>query len=164
MFQCLVLVLSELSFNFSDKFFAAYFPILGPDFGLGALGVIQCLLGAAVLSHHVNEFALVSAFLLFSVGCLNVLLGLLFREKAKYKRSLRDWRESNADVLPTVGRSASRSSGPPPCAMGKGYGYSYGEEKGVVGVYGAGNIGDKAGMGFGRQGQKFAAMQGTRVI
>ena len=40
-FQVIVLVMSELSWPMS--FFNRYFPILGDDFGLGALGVIQCL-------------------------------------------------------------------------------------------------------------------------
>lgn len=56
------------------RFFESYFPVLGRSFGVGALGVIQCLLGAAVLSHHVDDFALVSAFLVFSVGCLNIVV------------------------------------------------------------------------------------------
>ena len=70
--QVIALTLSELGWPM--RFFEAYFPVLGRNFGVGALGVIQCLLGAAVLSHHVDDFALVSAFLLFSVGCLNILI------------------------------------------------------------------------------------------
>lgn len=31
-------------------------------------------IGAAVLSHRVETFAMVSAFFLFSIGCLNILL------------------------------------------------------------------------------------------
>jgi len=58
--QVIVLILSEVGWPAS--FFDRFFPVLGKDFGLGALGVIQCLLGAAVLSHHVDDFALVSAF------------------------------------------------------------------------------------------------------
>ena len=70
--QVIALTLSELGWPM--RFFEAYFPVLGRNFGVGALGVIQCLLGAAVLSHHVDDFALVSAFLLFSIGCLNILI------------------------------------------------------------------------------------------
>lgn len=39
--QTVVLVLSEL--GWPSKFFDRFFPVLGKDFGLGALGVIQCL-------------------------------------------------------------------------------------------------------------------------
>jgi hypothetical protein len=40
-FQVIVLLLSEL--GWPAKFFTLYFPVLGPDFGLGALGVMQAL-------------------------------------------------------------------------------------------------------------------------
>jgi len=40
-FQTIVLILSEL--GFPAKFFDRFFPVLGKDFGLGALGVIQML-------------------------------------------------------------------------------------------------------------------------
>ncbi|KAK0476074.1 hypothetical protein IW261DRAFT_1552303 [Armillaria novae-zelandiae] len=69
--QTVVLLLSE--FGWPSVFFNRFFPVLGDDFGLGALGIIQCLIGAAILSHHVDDFTLVSAFFLFSIGCLNML-------------------------------------------------------------------------------------------
>lgn len=168
--QCLILVLSEVSLPFADRFFARFFPVLGPDFGLGALGVIQCLLGAAVLSHHVHEFTLVAAFLLFSVGCLNIALGLVFREKAKARRDVREWRDSERDVLPVVERGVrgvaldpSAFAAPPNVFSGSGkggaYGYGYSDEKGAVGAFRSAS--QKSGMGFGRQGEKFAANQGA---
>ena len=40
-FQAIVLILSEV--GWPATFFNRFFPILGDDFGLGALGVIQCL-------------------------------------------------------------------------------------------------------------------------
>jgi len=100
LFQVIILLLSE--FNWPQKFFNSFFPVLGEGFGLGALGVFECLIGAAVLSHHIETFAKVSAFFLFSIGCLNILLGLIFREKSRDKRSLTSWKESNKSVLPTV--------------------------------------------------------------
>lgn len=96
--QVIVLIMSEV--GWPSGFFARFFPILGRDFGLGALGVIQCLIGAAVLSHHVDDFSLVSAFFLFSIGCLNMLFGLIFRASAKSKRSILSWREEKKSVLP----------------------------------------------------------------
>ncbi|KAJ7160922.1 hypothetical protein C8R46DRAFT_955814 [Mycena filopes] len=98
-FQVLVLLLSE--FSWPSAFFARFFPILGKDFGVGPLGIIQCLLGAAVLSHRVDEFSLVAAFFLFAIGCLNMLAGLIFRESAKGKRSITSWRDHAKNALPT---------------------------------------------------------------
>ncbi|KAF8260290.1 hypothetical protein EI94DRAFT_1611600 [Lactarius quietus] len=107
--QVIALILSEIGWPLS--FFNRYFPVLGSDFGLGPLGVMQCLLGAAILSHHVGDFSLVSAFFLFSVGCLNIFLGLIFRENAKIKRSVTSWREQAKGVLPPpVQRAASSAS------------------------------------------------------
>ena len=40
-FQVVVLILSEIGWPLS--FFNRFFPVLGSDFGLGALGVMQCL-------------------------------------------------------------------------------------------------------------------------
>lgn len=71
-FQVIIMILSEV--GWPSKFFDKFFPVLGSNFGVGALGVFQCLIGAAVLSHHVDDFALVSAFFLFSLGCLNILI------------------------------------------------------------------------------------------
>lgn len=39
--QTVVLILSE--FGWPASFFNRYFPVLGKDFGLGALGIMQCL-------------------------------------------------------------------------------------------------------------------------
>ncbi|KAK7455100.1 hypothetical protein VKT23_010971 [Stygiomarasmius scandens] len=55
-----------------------------------------------ILSHHVYESTLVAAFFLFSIGCLNMLLGLVFRESAKPKRSIRAWREEGRGVFDVV--------------------------------------------------------------
>jgi len=97
-FQVVMLFLSEL--GWPRTFFERFFPVLGPEFGLGALGIFQALIGATVLSHHVDDFTLVSAFFLFSVGCLNMLLGLVFRESAKPKRSIAAYRDGAKRVLP----------------------------------------------------------------
>jgi hypothetical protein len=39
--ETIVLLLSE--FGLVSRFFDKYFPVLGRDFGLGALGLFQCL-------------------------------------------------------------------------------------------------------------------------
>ncbi|CAK5270300.1 unnamed protein product [Mycena citricolor] len=98
-FQVVILLLSEI--GWPAVFFNRFFPILGEDFGLGALGIIQCLVGSAILSHHVDDFSLVAAFFLFAIGCLNMLVGLIFRQSAKSKRSITSWREHAKNALPT---------------------------------------------------------------
>lgn len=91
-------------------------------------------IGASVLSHYVGDFPLVTAFFLFSVGCVNILVGLIFREKVKDKRSILSWRERGKDVLPSHLRARASS-----------------------------DTSSKPGMGFGRQGEKAAAMKGASV-
>lgn len=98
--------------EFPTDIFNRFFPVLGSEFGLGALGLFQVFIGAAVLSHHVNQFALGSAFFLFVVGCINaIVLGLWLREKAKSKRSITSWKDHSRSVLPSVGPYSF--SGPP---------------------------------------------------
>ncbi|KAF5357812.1 hypothetical protein D9756_001261 [Leucocoprinus leucothites] len=98
-FQTVILFLSEISWPM--KFFDRYFPVLGSEFGLGALGIFQSLISTQILSHHVDDFSLVSAFFLFVLGCINMLLGLIFRTSAKPKRSITSWRTESKGVLPT---------------------------------------------------------------
>ncbi|TFK24861.1 hypothetical protein FA15DRAFT_669065 [Coprinopsis marcescibilis] len=167
--QTVILVMSEI--GFPSQFFTKYFPVLGREFGLGALGVIQMLIGAAVLSHRVDTFTLVSAFFLFSVGCLNVLLGLIFRDGAKSKRSVTSWRDHAKSALPThigpvdvrpvvnagaqyMGHKAPFDS-PPPSFLSQLHhtGSSiHSTEKSPEK--------NSSGLGFGRQGEKAAAFQG----
>ncbi|KAF8891356.1 hypothetical protein BD779DRAFT_1514739 [Infundibulicybe gibba] len=178
LFQSIILILSEVGWPLS--FFDRYFPVLGSGFGLGALGIFQCLISTQILSHHVDDFTLVSAFLLFSIGCLNMLLGLIFRESAKRKRSITAWRAEAQGILPTttdnrpvfVNASPSFVSGV--FAGEKGQGASAKEEEAYSyrtyswkssassthsaerPFYGS----EKAGYGFGRQGEKVAGLRG----
>lgn len=147
-----MLILSEI--GWPAAFFDRFFPVLGPTFGLGALGIFQCLIGATVLSHHVDDFTLVAAFFLFALGCLNMLLGLVFREKAKEKRSIMSWRAeakgvlpSHRDMRPTFARPASASF---MNSMFKG-GNDHAQPE---------EFGQK-GHGFGRQGEKAAGLKGA---
>ncbi|KAF8578885.1 hypothetical protein K439DRAFT_1654705 [Ramaria rubella] len=145
LFQVIVLVLSEMSWP--QAFFNSYFPVLGKDFGLGALGIFECLIGAAVLSHHVETFAMVSAFFLFSIGCLNILMGLLFRGKGRYKRSFTSWKESTKSVLPSVTQDVRPvfTSAPPSFVSNLYKDTSNTQDTNVS------EVGEKKGMGFGRQ-------------
>jgi len=157
-FQVVILFMSEV--GWPAVFFDKYFPILGKEFGVGALGLIQCLLGAAILSHHVDKFALVSAFFLFSIGCLNIFVGLIWREKVKDRRSITAWKERAKDVLPTrtvtgmeKGIEFGRS------VFSQHTGTTTGDDESTTR---SGSISSttKAGFGFGRQGEKAASLKG----
>ena len=149
-FQIIVLILSEI--GWPAAFFAKYFPVLGPDFGLGALGIFQCLIGATILSHHVDDFTLVAAFFLFSLGCLNMFLGL-FRERVKHRRSIMSWREEAKGVLPTHKDLRPQFARPASAFIGRVF--NRGEKTEATPVF------ESKGMGFGRQGEKAAGMKGT---
>lgn len=149
-FQIIILILAELEWPMF--FFDRYFPVLGSSFGLGALGIFQALIGAAILSHHVDKFSLVSAFFLFALGCLNMFVGLVFRDSAKEKRALSSWHSENKSVLPThnpkfsgTGSFISRSYYEEKRPESDDYGMAQGSEKGY---------------GFGRQGEKQAGLKG----
>ncbi|KAI0070957.1 hypothetical protein K474DRAFT_1776490 [Panus rudis PR-1116 ss-1] len=154
-FQIIALILSEIGWPM--KFFNHYFPVLGEDFGLGPLGVFQCLIGATILSHHVDDFTLVAAFFLFSIGCLNIFLGLIFRERAKAKRSILSWKAEAKGVLPT-----SQDLRPKFARPASGFVSSFftgGSEKTKVEEHDA----PRAGFGFGRQGEKAAGLKGFLI-
>ncbi|TFK96930.1 hypothetical protein BDV98DRAFT_297944 [Pterulicium gracile] len=156
-FQVIFLFMSECSWPMS--FFDRFFPVLGMEFGTGALGIIECLIGAAVLSHRINTFALVSAFFLFSIGCVNMLVGLIWRQHSKTKRSITSWRNKAKDVLPT-----SIVSLPHQMTSGSLTSMSMYSEKGAEpAVRSETPQNNHAGMGFGRQGEKAAALKGFMI-
>jgi hypothetical protein len=115
-------------------------------------------IGAAILSHHVDTFTLVAAFLLFSIGCLNTLVGLIFRESSKSKRSITSWREHAKSALPThvagVDIRPVVSHATPTFVSNM---WKDNDEKGRASEAGSG----KSGFGFGRQGEKAAGLKGT---
>lgn len=165
-------------------FFDRYFPVLGSNFGLGALGIFQSLsvppsflpstdaetnfffarISTQILSHHVDDFTLVSAFFLFALGCLNMLLGLIFRESAKAKRSISSWRAEVKGVLPTsqdnrpvfVNNNSTSAVFSSPSEKD-----SYVRRQDTsASDNGSWRSTEKAGYGFGRQGEKSAALRG----
>jgi hypothetical protein len=163
--QTVVLLLSEA--GIASRFFERFFPVLGRGFGLGPTGLIQCLIGAAILSHHVEQFTLVSAFFLFSVGCINILAGLVWRESTKARRSLTEWRESKEDGLPRTTKDlrpmamgSQRMLAPPPSYHKTGS--SIDEKSGTLDPDIAPAV-KWSGYGFGRQGEKVAAKEGFSV-
>ncbi|KAK2465138.1 hypothetical protein APHAL10511_002830 [Amanita phalloides] len=150
--QATVLILSE--FGWPSVFFERFFPILGDAFGLGPLGLMQCLIGAAVLSHYVDTFTLVSAFLVFSVGCLHILLGFIFGSSARAKRSVTSWRDQAEPPLPTYSPRfmTSGTLGSPPSMDKLGGSSSSGSR-----------TPSKSGMGFGRQAEKTTGLKGYLI-
>jgi hypothetical protein len=175
--ETIVLLMAELSPPLIGRFFDRYFPVLGPSFGLGALGVFQCLIGATILSHHVDDFTLVAAFFLFSVGCLNMLIGLVFRERAKEYRSIPAFRTSRKDVLPQHVEPSARPAAPQPF-FGSGFhpdekvGYGasdkaarYEADYAAIAAARAASPQERdfAGYGFGRQGEKAAGLKGFLI-
>jgi hypothetical protein len=70
--QVILLIFSEI--GWPNTFFARFLPFLSDEHGVGAIGVLECLIGAQVNSHAVADFPMVAAFLLFSIGCLNLIL------------------------------------------------------------------------------------------
>jgi len=155
-FQVVILIMSEM--GWPAVFFDRYFPILGKDFGVGALGLFQCLLGAAILSHHIDTFTLVSAFFLFSIGCLNILVGLIWREKVKVKRSFTAWKERAKDVLPTRAVNGVEKG----MEFGR---YVYSHHTGDSNTSRSASVSsiEKSGLGFGRQGEKAANLKGFLI-
>jgi hypothetical protein len=114
-------------------------------------------IGATVLSHHTDDFTLVSAFLLFSMGCLNAVLGLVFRESAKTKRSILHWREEAKTILPFDKRPVFTSPAPSfVSSMFKG-------EKANEAEFGSGqnNGSNPTSFGFGRKGERTAGLKGA---
>ncbi|KAF5373704.1 hypothetical protein D9758_000955 [Tetrapyrgos nigripes] len=173
LFQSVILLLSECSWPM--PFFDRFFPVLGTNFGLGALGIFQGLIGAQILSHHVDDFTLVAGFFVFSIGCLNMLLGLIFRESAKQRRSLRAWRDQGKEILPTANatdKGAVFVNVSPAFVSRSLSGTTYNSEKAApVLEFGHWNKRASAdstdgpvkpypGYGFGRQGEKKAGLRG----
>ncbi|KAK7055372.1 hypothetical protein R3P38DRAFT_1353733 [Favolaschia claudopus] len=155
-FQVIILLLSE--FGWPSAFFNRFFPILGKDFGLGPLGIVQCLLGAAILSHHVDEFSLVAAFFLFSLGCVNIFAGLIFRASAKSKRSVTSWRDHAKNALPThvAGVDIRPVASAAPSFVSSVFKGSDAEKQQAPAEA-------KIGYGFGVQGEKAAGLRGYLI-
>ncbi|KDN37142.1 hypothetical protein RSAG8_10351, partial [Rhizoctonia solani AG-8 WAC10335] len=83
--QCLILILAEL--KWPKGLFTKFLPILGPRYSVGIPGTSQVMYVTLILSHHIPKFALVPAILLFAMGCLNIILGPVFRENIHLYRA-----------------------------------------------------------------------------
>lgn len=155
--EIITLILSEVGWPM--KFFNTFFPVLGSDFGLGPLGIFQGLISATILSHHVDDFTLVSAFFLFAISCINMFLGLIFRGKARVKRAFAFWEQKPERVLPKTFDLAKVPEFKKPrdsfvSKMFRTHGYS--EEKTF-------DI-EQRGSGFGTEGEKAAIRAGKFIF
>ncbi|WWC86177.1 uncharacterized protein L201_001050 [Kwoniella dendrophila CBS 6074] len=182
-FECILLTMSEI--GVPRRLFEEWIPILGPAHGLGGLGVFQALLGAQVLSHYCTLFPQVSSWLLFIIGCFDILAGIFFRAGAKKKRLIFSW-ENVSSLTPqtrmaatawdmvTEKKSSSSSSH-------KSSSSEAGDSRPAAPILGRSNTnasdspllpenknktepGAKfGGFGFGRQGEKIAAERGWKI-
>ncbi|KAM0789652.1 hypothetical protein ACM66B_000454 [Microbotryomycetes sp. NB124-2] len=96
--------------RFTQMFWSYAFPPLGNTFGVGVLGVIQVFVGCTALSHAVSGFALVSFWLLFVVGQVNILFGLAFGARIKQIRSIVSDDSTTLSGLDTVRNAQAASS------------------------------------------------------
>ncbi|KAL1408188.1 hypothetical protein Q8F55_004993 [Vanrija albida] len=102
--RTLVLIASEV--GFPKTLFDVYLPMLSKGHGLGCLGALQAFLAASVLSHYSSLFPQVASWMLFVMGCLNMVVGIFLREKARALRSLFKW-ENYANLTPQTKVAAS---------------------------------------------------------
>jgi len=153
-------------FGWPEKFFVTFMPVLGPDFGVGILGGLEWITAASILSHHVGDFPLVAAWLLFAFGCINILLGLFFRAAIKTDRSITTFRDTKArELLPAPVQSVTPHFKILETSVGSIF-----EEKGSLSKNNTGtsagshsSSGIASGYGFGRQAEKAAWLRGFMV-
>lgn len=100
-----------------------------------------------------------TAFFLFSVGCVNMLVGLIFREKVKDKRSILSWRERGKDALPTHVQGVDIR--PVTGALSSVFTGSSEKSSDATRVGSSAAPSGRPGMGFGRQAEKTAALRGA---
>ena len=134
---------------------------------------------------------MVSAFFLFSIGCLNMFLvchpvispivislyhsqGLIFREKARYKRSLTSWKDDQS-VLPKVSPDMRPVfTSPPPAFVSKFFkdtsttpdqdAKRTAELEEEARTLGFGRQLESKGDGFGLKGEKAAGLKGNFIF
>ena len=124
--------------------------------------LISSSISTQILSHHVDDFTLVAAFFLFSIGCLNMFLGLVFRESAKQKRSITSWRAEAKGILPT--HQDSRPVFTRPSAATVQRSFSMEKDRPDTEEFGTWKSTEKVGFGFGRQGEKAAGLRGQLIL
>jgi len=171
--QVIILIFSEI--GWPNTFFARFLPFLSDEHGVGAIGVLECLIGAQVNSHAVDDFPMVAAFLLFSIGCLNLILALIFGKAVKSHRSILSWRDR--DVLPKtsadLARAASQKTYGSPAWSANSSIFNNEKSRDQQSFMDRSDRSDRSasppgyghghGYGFGKQGEKKAAQDGYLV-
>ena len=123
------------------------------------LALIHChRISTQILSHHVDDFPLVSAFFLFSLGCLNMLIGLIFRQSAKEKRSITSWRADAKGILPSANDKRPVFTSASPAVVQRSFEVE--KDRPDTAEIATWRSAEKAGYGFGRQGEKAAGLRG----
>jgi hypothetical protein len=161
--QVILLIFSEI--GWPNTFFTHFLPFLNDEHGVGAIGVLECLIGAQVNSHAVADFPMVAAFLLFSIGCLNLILALIFGKAAKSHRSILSWRER--DILPKTTADLERavsqkSHSSPTWSANTIFNEKSNDRQSSIDGYNSASPPHYA-YGFGKQGEKRAAHNGYVV-
>ncbi|KAL9936499.1 hypothetical protein V8E36_004567 [Tilletia maclaganii] len=122
-FELILLVfcmLSEINWGGKAELLFSYtLPILSRSFGTIPLGVLQAILACSNLSHDLGRFPLVTNWILFVVGLINVLLGAIFKAQGKNLRSFHASRRGEAisaeksGVGPAFGAEVNKEAGLP---------------------------------------------------
>ncbi|CAO1638051.1 unnamed protein product [Parajaminaea phylloscopi] len=109
---CLLGFMSEINWGgICERAFQHCLPIFGLTYGLSALGSLQMMVGASLLSRYLDTFALVTAWLLFFVGLVHMLLGLAFGARVKAWRSFTRSVRVRAWEHPESGQQFAGSAG-----------------------------------------------------
>ena len=87
-----------------------------------------------------------------------MLLGLIFRESAKEKRSITSWRAESKGILPTAHDNRPVFTRASPATVQRSF-YPENDQPDTS-EFGTWKNPEKAGYGFGRQGEKTAGLRG----
>ncbi|KAE8272129.1 hypothetical protein A4X09_0g167 [Tilletia walkeri] len=88
LFLLIFCIVSELNWGGgSERLFSYTLPILSRSFGTAPLGLLQMILACSNLSHDLGKFPLVTNWILFIIGILNVIAGAVFKAAGKDLRS-----------------------------------------------------------------------------
>ncbi|KAK0549502.1 hypothetical protein OC846_004034 [Tilletia horrida] len=104
-------ILSEVNWGgLPERLFACTLPILSRSFGTTPLGLIQMILACSNLSHELGRFPLVTNWILFVIGILNVIAGAIFKAAGKNVRSFHPSRRTLVSSPPSAGGAKLSSS------------------------------------------------------
>ncbi|CAD6889445.1 unnamed protein product [Tilletia controversa] len=88
LFLLIFCIVSELNWGgMAERLFSYTLPILSRSFGTAPLGLLQMILACSNLSHDLGKFPLVTNWILFVIGILNLLAGAIFKAAGKNLRS-----------------------------------------------------------------------------